>query len=629
MRMRCTPLVVALTLAGSTAFALVLDEENRLTLTLDGGSSVTLIGEATASAGQKSRNYYYLPAASHLRLARRPDGTPEFLFLKFTTEARAENGGISGALMHFLMEWGLTPAQEAEVQTKLSAKVSGGRLLGAVPLEPEAESGSFQVVSATLADRTLAPSVLLAGKAPALPDNRTAAASRLTAQGAQLLAASLEKSRSITDVSIALYYKYTTLMPAVRGSITLDWSRLEKEHESLRIKYSKSPSGCLLKWCLEPTYSYSEVKKQFKFLEENKVISWQLDEMIADERTAKVREAFLQYLLNMTTEPPKAETAPAPASEEEKAKAPDVKHGRKYTFSQSSLKRAFARKRETVSLNVRLAVKWPHQLVGNLASWYDGVRDNPKCVASVNLNDPFFQHRDILFVLDLDAKEMFDEAVNYVTVNVRKRRSSGNAFEDRVTIDAKYVKEKGTTASVTYARGEDSNPDLYEYQAQWSLKGGRLHPPNPPWQRGSWEGVTLSPPVVPRTIEVEGDLEAMAASGVSRVTAQIHYPKFGQEIEENIHVSPAGKEPLVSRRIFMDRGSRGYAYRLIVNHKTEGKLALPWSAQADDYVYAAIPPDLLTEPAVKAQAAEAGKAAATSAGEKVLAQFRELVGETR
>ena len=85
-------------------------------------------------------------------------------------------------------------------------------------------------------------------------------------------------------------------------------------------------------------------------------------------------------------------------------------------------------------------------------------KDNPKCVAAVNLNDPFFQHRDINFILDLDAKEMFDEAVNYVTVNVRKKRSDRPPFDDRVTIDAKHLKEKGITATVTYARGEDKQP---------------------------------------------------------------------------------------------------------------------------------------------------------------------------
>jgi hypothetical protein len=136
--------------------------------------------------------------------------------------------------------------------------------------------------------------------------------------------------------------------------------------------------------------------------------------------------------------------------------------------------------------------------------------------------------------------------------------------------------------------------------------------------------------VVARTLEVEGDLAAMAASGITRVTVQVHYRKFGQEVEENIHLSTAANEPLVRRRIFMDRGERGYAYRLIVNHKIEGKLALPWSARlGDGYVYAAIPPDLLTEAGAKEAARDAGRSVERSATERVLDQFRDLAGEAR
>jgi hypothetical protein len=216
-----------------------------------------------------------------------------------------------------------------------------------------------------------------------------------------------------------------------------------------------------------------------------------------------------------------------------------------------------------------------------------------------------------------------------VTVTVRKRRSAGNPFEDHVTLDAKYVADHGLDASVTYARGEDRDPDSYEYQAQWSLKGGLVYPASPPWQKGSWEGVTLMPPVRSRTIEVEGDLAAMTASGITRVTVQVHYLRFGKEVEENIHVSPAGGEALVKRRLFMDREARGYAYRLIVNHKTEGKLVLPWSAQGDDYIYAAIPANLLTEPQVHDAAKEAARTLDQGGTEQVLDKIRAIAGEKK
>src|SRR5262249_47347003 len=144
----------------------------------------------------------------------------------------------------------------------------------------------------------------------------------------------------------------------------------------------------------------------------------------------------------------------------------------------------------------------------------------------------------------------------------------------------------------------------------------------------AWEGVTLMAPVVVRNIEVEADLERMKASDITRATVQIHYQKFGQEVEENIQVSPLKNEPLISKKIFLDRGVKGYVYRIVFNHKKEGKLALPWSAQVgDNYIYVKIPENLLVDGPAKDQAKSAAAPTEGSASEKVLGKFKDLVGE--
>jgi hypothetical protein len=629
-----TLLVLSLFVGVEPGYSVVLDEENRIDITLDDGTSVTLFGEATSTPGVKSQNYYYLPA--NLRLATRPDsGVPEFLFLKFTTEAK---GGATGALMHFLMVWGLTPAQEADLRAKLKAKQSGAELMGAVPLEAEGDSGSFQIISATLTDKGLASTLLTSGKAPLVPGGRAAASARLTADGAQLMAATLEKTRSVADLSIGLNYVYQTLVPAAKGTITFDWSKLQQEGNSFRADYARKQTGstttegCFLVFCsssTEPTYSYSynEVQNQFKYLLEKQIVRVQFDELVSDERVAKIREAFFQYFLNSLTDAGKVDTPPAPPSDKDKDKPPEVRVGDRYTFRQSAFKSAFERKTQIFRLDYRMSVRHPYSIVGNLASWYDGVRDNPKCVYTVNLNDPFFEHRDISFILDADVKDMFQSYVNYVTVNVRKTRSGGHSFSDRVLIDQKYVTEKGINATVTYARGDDTNPDLYEYQAQWSFHGGVLYPPDPPWQRGTWEGVTLAAPIESRLIEVEGDLAALKASDITRVTVQLRYPRLGEEIEENIPISPVQNQPLVSKKIAIDRGAKGYVYRLVIDHKTEGKMALPWSAKVgDDYVFASIPAELLVKAELMDAAKKAAETAAAGTSDKVLDKFKELLG---
>jgi hypothetical protein len=589
----------------------------------------------------KPVKYYYLP--TNLRLSRRPDGTPEFLFLKYTTENRVEQGGAQGGLLHFLMEWGLTASQESDLRAKLKQRAPNADLVGAAPLDYTGENGSFAVVSAVLSntgDKGLTCSMVTSGKAPLMPGDKAAVAALLSAQGAQLLDATFSKDTAITDIDLVLDYACPVLMPAARGRVTINWARLEGESKRLSAEYRKWQSGedghggflgglwdCLFGGTPTYSYSYDEMQRDYKFLIDQKVIDMQFDVLTDDERVQKLQDAFFDYFLKAMAEPQGAEgLPPAPSDNKEKEGAPDdIRTGDHYTYNRSAIQQAMTRKTQTFELTARYVVKRPIHIVANIASCYDAVRDNPRCVSTVNLNDPFFQHRDINFVLDLDAKEMFDEGVNYVTVNVRKKRTSGNLLEKSVTIDPNYLKEHGVTATVTYARGEDANPDVYEYQAQWSLRGGLIYPTNPTWEKASWEGVTLSPPVVPRTIDFEGNLEDMQASGITRATAQIRYLKFGQEVEENLHISPAGGQALVSKRVFTDRGSRGYVCRLILNHKDAkvGKLVLPWQPKVnDDYIYATIPDDLLTEPKYR----EAAKTIEQTATQKVLDQFKELVG---
>jgi hypothetical protein len=305
-----------------------------------------------------------------------------------------------------------------------------------------------------------------------------------------------------------------------------------------------------------------------------------------------------------------------------------------WKISVSKLKSHYQRKVEVYRLSYRLNVPRKMYVLGNLAEWYDGVRDNKACVGSVNLNDPFYQHRDINMILDIEAEKMFGQEVNYVTVNVRKRRSSGNPFTEYVTIDRDYLKNKGLKASVSYARGDDQNADVYEYKTQWSLKGGRLYPAEPEWTTGDWEGITLAPPVTPRTIQFEADLDELKEMGIRRATLQVRYRKFDEEMETNIPITVSQGTPLVEQMIFTDRDTRGYVYRLVLTHEREGKLALDWESKInDDYVFATIPEALRdTESDVFRVAKQIGEViAATPADGKVsqadaiLDKFKEVI----
>ena len=623
----------------------ILDSENKLAVVLPDGTNVILYGKAKSLSDEPTKDYFYLPV--NPRLSFRPDGTPEFLFTKFVTEDRSDNGGVSGALLHFLMEWGLSPQQEQQLKTILEEEHNGAKLMGPVDVQSAGEN-SFRIISATVneSESGFTQSLITSGQSPPLPGLKVAVAASLDKNGAQLLASTFERSQSITDLSIELSFDYTLRYPGARGKAEINWEKFHSLSDSTSAQYSheeqrKWREG-VLGWAWDGLfgrskkhiYSYDEMQQLIEVMEESKIVTVEFDEGQDSEKIDKVREAFFDYFLNQLTDD--IAVPELPRDNGGNSEVPDIKKGKEYTFNRIKIQQTRQTGKKVLNLTHRISIQKSFAITGNLASWYNGVRDNPKCVSSVNLNDPFFQHRDIHFILDLEAKEMFDQEVNYVTINTRKRRSSGHDFSDRVTIDKKFVEAHGINASMTYARGEDRDPDIYEYQTQWSLRGGNVFPRDPQWIRGQWEGVTLKPPVTPRTIEFEADLEELKSMDITRATLQVRYKKFGREVEENLHLSPAKQEPLTNQMLFMDRDTRGYVYRLVFNHKTEGKLALPWSSKVNDnYVYAVIPEDFqdITSQ-IFAKAKEAAQViiedtssdGTVKAEGKVLDKFKEILG---
>ena len=602
------------------ADAQLLEYGSNVNITLDDGTVVncirqmsdemiTLDKDGKPNPLKPMNNYYYLPC--NLRLGLRPDAVPEFLFTKFTTESRT---GVSGAIMHFLMEWGLTQDQQKELDAALQKQTGNkeAKVMGTVDLSTDKDGGSFQIISATLSDKSMATAILN-GSAPVVAGGKVAVATRLTADGAQLLASSFEKAKSIADLSIELRYKYTVIIPAFKAKMIYDWSRVKSMMDQSDYSKTEKSKKIGMWWANKSSSSVSE--SEFRAfsdsLMEKKMVYLDMLETTNEnpEKVAAIRTAFLDMFIKQFTvaneNPPMSESTLGSAKPAEKGaleKVGDAVGGvvdglsifssknKSVTVKKSFHEKISQGKREEINFQSRLPLTRDIAITGNLASWYSGVRDNKSCVNSVNLNDPFFQYRDIRFIMDLEAKEMFEKEINYVTINARKKRSAGNSFEDRVTMDAKYFAEKGIQASMTYSRGEDKDPDAYEYMTQWSLRGGNLYPAEGVWQKGQWEGVTLTPPIKPITLDFEADIDELKEAGFTRVILQVRYSKFGQEVEENIPISVAKNEANVTRSIFIDRNTKGYAYRMVFNHKDSGKLATEFSSKINDnYVYAVIP----------------------------------------
>ena len=573
---------------------------------LKDGTTVRCFPAATRDPEKTSNNYYYLPANPHV--SKHPDGTPKFSMIRFVTDKTKEAGGAEGAVLHFLVEYGLDKGQQNETAKLLKKQVKGALLKGAVPLEVGAEGNSFNVISAVLGDKDFTPTLISSGKAPVMEGQQAAVAARLDAYGATLLAKGFEQPTS--QVSVSFDLKYIVQLPAYDVKVIIDYDKYHEtqtEYTHEREKKVKSKRYWDPKWynpfkvstSKTTTLTEEEQTQALDFLTETGVVTFDYVQHVPDSDKEIVESGLHKIVLESffdmqkrLGEPTDEELAGEDEEGDKEAAAERRKEAarhNKYSYTVFQRKEISRKSKQVLNLKKVIARYETYTMVGNVGAWYDEFKDNPKLVTEVNLDDPFFQRREMRFVIDNEAYDIFNEMVNYATIQVRVPRKDQRPFIDEMTIDKKYLETSGQTATLTYARmGDDAQ--TYDYAVQWSLRGGHLYPTEPQWNKGELMAVTLAAPVQPRTLEAEADLEELEELGIARVSVELQYSQFGKQHTDakGLALSPAVGEPMVNKVIYQDAGSDKLSYRLIYHHKKMGKLAQDsWQPVEGDYIYCA------------------------------------------
>jgi len=581
---------------------------------LKDGTTVRCFSAATKNPEKKSKNYYYLPA--NPRVSRDKDGTPKFSMVRFVTDKTKSAGGAEGAILHFMVEYGLTKKQQTQTAKLLKKKVKGALLKGAVPLEVGAEGNSFNVVSATLNDKGFTSTLVTTGKAPVMEGQQVAVAARLDAYGATLLAKSLEQPT--TDISVVFDLKYVVKLPAYDVQVKINYDKyheIENEYTETREKKTRSKKYWNPKWYnplnistkRSTVITEEERTRALDFLQETGVVTFDYVQHVPDADKEIVESGLHKIVLESffdmqkrLGEPTEEELADDSDSEENKSETEQRRKAaakaKKYEYTTFQRKEITRKSTQTLNLKKVIARYEHHTMTGNVGTWYAKYKDNPKLVTEVNLDDPFFQRREMRFVIDNEAYDIFKQMVNYATVQVRVPRKGQRPFMDELTIDKKYLEKNGQTALLSYARmGDDKQ--IYEYAVQWSLRGGHLYPKKPTWNKGELMAVTLSAPVRPITLEAEADLDELEEMGVARVSVELKYKRFGKNFidSKGLALSPSVGEPVVNKVLYQDIDKDTLEYRLIYHHKKLGKIkSKGWSPVEGDYIYCA-PTEILLE----------------------------------
>lgn len=148
-----------------------------------------------------TNQYYYIPV--NLKFSTTKNMEPEFSFLTY------KNGEITeGAIMHFLMSWGLTKNQLNEAQDSLIViKGEDAKLMGGVLPEVVDANIGFTIEGKSSLVQILNESKVSIGKTPAMSNTKIAASFQFKKEDAEIINEVLDENGSdLKNISISITY---------------------------------------------------------------------------------------------------------------------------------------------------------------------------------------------------------------------------------------------------------------------------------------------------------------------------------------------------------------------------------------------------------------------------------------
>jgi hypothetical protein len=159
---------------------------------------------------------------------------------------------------------------------------------------------------------------------------------------------------------------------------------------------------------------------------------------------------------------------------------------------------------------------------------------------NVNLDDPLYRQREVVASLAGVDAGVFEDALAFVSVQLRKKHEDGSETLEELRIDKQAFNNQGNRFKLAYGWKGDENRrrwQRYEYRTLWSFASGA--PVEERWRTASFNAIQLAPPYVKRSIQLEGmeaPLKAVKARSVS-VTVYSVLPGGERPVTASLNVS--------------------------------------------------------------------------------------------
>ena len=561
--------------------------------------------------------YFYL--TRFVRLSTKDDGSYELLCIKYV--GKGEN--TSGGLFHALIEFSLPQDVIETVEAKLKKQVSSSAYIaGPVPMrqienETTSEVGRFNVVSSILTNTTgedaFTSNIITSGFSPLLPNSKAAIAAKLNPAGATLLWESL--SGSTSDVSVAIHGYYEAKVKGYNAIISA-------EAETVYEHYSKVLNK-------QEAYTKKELREISDKMIQNQVINVEvfdrsegLDintkdmQSIVDIITNKLVEVMFDTKTGWAKQPEGEITVNAGQIKGRQKrgwfsnvfggtkvglfgiKSSDKARNDKYVSDNQYVvknRKDVKTNKFYLNLSKSTTIKVPTFTSGNIAGFYDSLKDDDRYFRVVNLIDSDYQKREVHFQIDGGFSDAFNDILNSVSVSFRKIYGEG---KNDTTSDLLFTKDDLNNGkdfkTLNYPRlGVEGSEWLdYEYKMSWNLKGESI-PIIVPKEDNQWKSEVLSlvalvPPFKKRVIDIDADRSAFSDADIKSATIQFFAVLNGKPNKQRTVILREGDaENTMKTNLYYDDGEP-LAYQ-ITWYSNNGRYKEKIKELKEDYLFLITP----------------------------------------
>jgi len=239
----------------------------------------------------------------------------------------------------------------------------------------------------------------------------------------------------------------------------------------------------------------------------------------------------------------------------------------------------------------------PFHTAGNIGGLYSSLGEDERYFRIVNMDDPAFQRRGISFQVDGEFIDAFDDIVNFVTVNFRKKYGEGqDDVTSQLIINGSDLKKGINLKEIAYPRLGAQSADWlnYEYQLLWSFKGKskvvRYPADENQWIRSSDPAVSLIPPLIKEYIELDADRQQFATDSVASVNVSFASVQGGdKKVIRSVILRSGDQGSTTKTAVYHDPGAP-VVYQTTWYSKEKGQAKPDLAVLSSNYLFLASPP---------------------------------------